>query len=83
MQILDVLCSAININSSPSIHLTFCCTFRFDQDVQISENPSEEYDRLCLKRCKAAMVLGEKHQDIHLLAFAYSTAAEFADDRHR
>lgn len=44
---------------------------------------TEAYSQISLKRCKTAIALAEKHQDIHLLAMAYSAAAEFTDDRDR
>lgn len=76
----------VQVDSLPSIHITFCCLADLIQESRHEAQGKEEYEQLFKvnsRRCKAAMKLGEKHQEIHVLAVAYSAAAKFAEDKER
>ena len=66
--------------------MTLCFTSNVLKVARCEVNCSDDYEqrfKVNFKHCKTAMVVGEKHQDIHLLAVAYSAAAEFTEDRYR
>lgn len=54
-----------------------CCTdMRFVASDQIKLSCMYEEGSTALQRCKAAIQLAEKHQDIHLLALAHAAVAD-------